>query len=148
MPNFLTRHSLEFNLTEGHIDAKYSPYADSYSGYPQKAAELSRIIGTDQFLWAVELDKGFKYYEMCKLVEWNLKITQKRLLGYIDNKEWFAYLEGKLGSMPECFSKTRPSGNGFSVILPFPVRQEELVYKRIYKEISHGKVIIVEEYSY
>ena len=145
MPRFLTRHAENFVLTNGQIDAARSPYAEQYPNYPQRAAALARVIGTDQFLWAVEAKRGFCFYEEIKPVEWEVIMSEERVLGYVDDEKWFAFVKGQYSTTPSCFSRNRLVGTSTSVLLPFPLRREELICRRVFKVNNPHCAIVVRE---
>ncbi|HDZ36948.1 MAG TPA: hypothetical protein ENH62_01450 [Marinobacter sp.] len=132
-------------MTEGRVDRRRSPFVEGYPDYPEKVLALARILDTDQFLWAVDAARGFRGYEMCKPVEWEVNVSQGRVLGYVDDDPWFAFLEGKCSTFPCCFSKDRPDSQSFSVLLPFPLRQDELILRRVYKVENPDRASILSE---
>ena len=131
MPLFLTRHSEGFPLTEGRIDPNQSPYAEVWGDYPKKVLALAQLIDEPQFLWAVEKARGFTCVATCKPVQWEVNVPQERVLGYIDEEKWLGFLQDKFPMLPPCFSKTKPSSKDVSVLLPFPLFQNEVV--RVYR---------------
>jgi hypothetical protein len=146
MPRYLTRHNDEFVLTEGSIDPTLSSYAKFvFPDYPQKHSLLSAVIGVDQFLWAYEAAKGFRFFEMIKPIEWTVEIAQERLIGYVDDSKWDAFLRGESKILHDCFTKTRPPTRDFSVLLPFPLYPCEIVSRRVYKIANPHQASVVEE---
>ncbi len=145
MPDFLTRHCVKFVLTEGQVDPNLSPYKGHFPNYPQKCSALAAVVGKDQFLWAVEHARGFSSYEMCKPVEWKVRVPDERVLGYVDDDCWMAFLEGKSSNLWSCYSTIRPHSGQFSVLLPFPLKPSKLVRKRVFDIQSPNKARVAEE---
>jgi hypothetical protein len=131
MPDFLTRHSEGFSLTNGRIECGLSPYVESFPNYAQKSASLAGIVGTSQFLWAVEASKGFKHVESDKPVEWLVRVPDDGIIGYIDNAKWMEVLAERSADVNCCFSKSRPASGSFSVLLRYPLRREEVISQRL-----------------
>jgi hypothetical protein len=131
---FLTRHNDGFILTQGRIDAGRSGYNETFSDYAAKSAALAKSVGTDQFLWAVDAERGFKKFEMDKLVEYEVQRGPERILGYVDTDLWNKFLYGPKGArlLNHCFSVTRPASGHFSVLLSFPLAEEELFLRRVF----------------
>jgi hypothetical protein len=148
MPKFLTRHPEGFSLTSGHLDQHCSPYAASYPSYPEKIAALAQVIGTDQFLWVIDIARGFPHYEMCKLAEWEVEVPEARILGYIDEDQWFAFVQSDSRVLPPCFSADRLEIGQVSVLLPFPLHCHEIVLRRVYRWISPDKADILSEVKF
>ena len=145
MPRFLTRHSEGFLLTEGGVDPTLSPYAEGFPDYPNKVAALRRVVNVEQFLWAIEATRCFPHYEMSKPVEWEVSVSEERVIGYIDDELWFAFVEGRLPELPSCFSKLPPACERFSVLLPFPLNPSEVLVKRVYCVKTPDKAFVVSE---
>jgi hypothetical protein len=148
MATFLTRHSEDFILTEGRIDPSRSPYTESFDAYTARVATLARIVGAGQFLWAVEAITGFRVYEMCKPVEWEIVISPNRIIGYIDDEKWFAILNGESTDLSLCFSASRPQIRQFSVLLPFPLRVGEITCRRTFHVENPHKACLLHEESF
>ncbi len=146
MPDFLTRQGLEFDdLTKGRVEHNLSPFKDIFRDYPHKCSALATVVGENQFLWAFEYARGFPHYERCKPVEWKVRVPDERLLGYVDDDCWIAFLEGRSSNLRSCYSTIRPRFGQFSVLLPFPLEPTERVWKRVFDIQSPDKACIVEE---
>jgi len=109
MPDFLSRHSAGFLLDRGTLNPGRSPYAELFRYYPQKHAALSAVAGRRSFLWAVRSQIGFRHYEMCKPVEWVLRVGVDRILGYVDDEKWMAFLDERFANVDGCFTLKPPT---------------------------------------
>jgi hypothetical protein len=128
---FLTRHAEGFDLTRGRIDARKSGYNEFVPNYAAKCAALAESVGTDQFLWTVDAERPLRKFEMDKLVEWEVQLRRERILGYVDTALWDAVLWDKGEHLPNGFSVDRPATGRFSILLSFPLAQEEIFLRRV-----------------
>jgi hypothetical protein len=145
MADYLTRHSLGFSITNGVVDPSLCPHADySFHNYVEGRAALASWVGTNQFLWGVDKTKGFRFYEQIKPVEWEVRIPDERLVGFVDDIRWMHFLE-KRSTLSGVFFKTRPHAGRLSVLLPFPVLPEECLRRRVFKWLSTTRADVIEE---
>jgi hypothetical protein len=148
MADYLTRHAPGFSVTEGRLDPALCPYVDGFPHYPSKRAVLADLVGTDQFLWAVEKAMGFMHYEQIKLVEWEVKVPSDRLLGFIDENRWSLFFSGTLPTLGNCFTRIRPHAQRFSVLLPFPLYPHECVKRTVFRWLDPKHAEIVDEQTF
>jgi hypothetical protein len=125
------------------------PYVESgYTDYPDKRSALALLVGTDQFLWAVEKAVGFRHYERIKLVEWEVNVSADRLLGFIDENRWSLFFSGNLPTLSNCFTRTRPNMQSFSVLLPFPLHPSECIKRREFLWIDSDHAEIANDHAF
>ena len=101
----LTRHSEDFDLRRDPLDLSRCSYEEFHPGYTARRSRLAEMVGTSEFLWCVPAERGFPYYEMIKLVEWTLRVTTDRILGYVHMDRWWKFFEGEdipLGEIYYC----------------------------------------------
>lgn len=144
----LTRHSLKFNPLGCELDSAQSPYADCYHDYPKKRHELARLVGTDMFLWCIPASCKFDFFEHVKLVEWKIRVSDERILGFVNDSRWFQYLEGKDDLPRSAFSASNPPTEKYSILVKFPLRRDELVSKTVFRFKSPTDAEILSEENF
>lgn len=145
MPFLKTRHSADFDPLCGPLDRSRSPYAESFDDYPDKCAVLASLVGTDPFLWCYPMKYRIRYYEGVKPVEWMIKVSGNRVLGFVDDERWLQYLKDGDYLPRSVFSAFRPPAKECSILVTFPLRKEELVRKIVFQIISPTEAKIVSE---
>ena len=85
---------------------------------------------------------------MIKPVEWEIGVHRDRILGYVNDDRWDQFLKDGEYLPSGVFSACHPQTPNSSVLVAFPLRQEELVRKIVYDiENPHdAKVVSVEEF--
>lgn len=144
---YKTRHGPAFCLRSCRwIDPRRSCYARLYPGYPEMVEVLGKRVGTDQFLWAVEEEREMPY-SPTKPVEWVVSVLRDRVLGYVNDDLWNEYLRGEQVLLDQrCFERQRPVTGDFSVLLSFPLRDNEIVCRRVNEFVNpHTPKVIREE---
>jgi len=141
----LTRHSLKFDPLDCELDPKQSPYADCYPDYAKKRSKLARLVGTESFLWCISANQKFHVYGSDKPVEWEIKVDDNRVLGFVNDNIWFRYLEGNDSLPRTVFCASKPPAEEYSVLVKFPLKQEELVCKRVFRFVNPDKAEIISE---
>ena len=138
-----TRHSLEFDPLTAELDPGLSPYADCYDDYPLKRKKLGCLIGTDSFLWCIPAQRKFRHYESAKPVEWEIKVSNTRVLGYVDDQRWHDFLEGRSFSIDKVYFKRTPPSNEYSVLVYHPLYREEIQRMIIFRFIKSNEADII-----
>jgi len=82
---------------------------------------------------------------MSKPVEWTVRVPLERLVGYVDNDVWFEFLNDRSADVQRCYTKSRPSAENFSVLLPFPLFRCELLRKQVFNVMTPLKAPVVED---
>ena len=72
--------------------------------YVQRRSELAKLIGTEQFIWCVPVERGFGYYELDKPVEWTICVSPNRILGYVNVDRWSQFFQGNVASLRGIYS--------------------------------------------
>jgi len=143
MPQFKTRHSEDFDPLSSPLDRNRSPFAECYDDYPAKCQDLAALVGCDSFLWCYPVECQIPHYEEVKPVEWLIEVSEKRILGSVDDARWCQYLRGGKRLPISVFSKSRPPCEGRSALVAFPLEREELVRKTVFEFISPTEASIV-----
>lgn len=141
----LTRHSQDFNIHTVTVDLAKSPYADipGYD-YVLKVTEFYRKLGIRSAIWATPESEPFLCLETGKEFEYVLEVDESRVVAYVDESTWAAYLEGNQGTF-HC-STTRQEYQSTSVIIPTPIKQVEVKAIRRYRRTNGpGSFELVEE---
>lgn len=141
----ITRHSADFDPLGEQLYPGLSPYTESFHDYVQKRYELAQLVGTDQFIWCVDERCPLRHYESVKPIEWHIKVDVARILGFVSDHQWDAFLKGHADHADGVLSRVYPPGNGYSVLVRFPIRRDELVKRIRYHVHSPDKADIVEE---
>ena len=144
----LTRHSFDFDPVTCELDPAQSPYAECYDEYTKKRHELARLVGTDMFLWCIPAKHKFDFFENVKLVEWKIRVSDNRILGFVNDSRWFQYLEGKDDLPRSAFSASNPPQEKYSVLVEFPLKREELVSKTVFRFKSSREAEILSEENF
>lgn len=143
-----TRHSLEFNPVSSPLDPDLFPYADSYEDYRDKRQDLGRLVGTNDFIWCISASHNFRHYEIIKPVEWIIQVHDSRIRGYICDQSWFDYLEGRRPSLEGAYSTDNPPENEYSVLVDYPLQQDEIKAMRVFRFIDPDHAdILCEKHS-
>jgi hypothetical protein len=138
-----TRHSLHFNPLSSKIEPDKSPYASMYTDYKSKRMEIGKLIGTNDFIWCIPLARSFKHYEKIKPVEWEIQVSNNRILGYVNDEEWVNYLEERSTSVSKIYYHSPPPASNYSVLVSYPLIQNEIVKTTIFRIITSDKVEII-----
>lgn len=148
MISLRTRHCLLFDPTSSELDPNLSPYADSYTDYNSKRIELGRLIGTNDFIWCIPATRTFKFHEIIKPVEWEIRVSDNRILGYVDEQRWFDYLEGRISSLSGVYFRSSVPNSDYSVLVIYPLTQNEIVKMTIFRFITPEKAEILCERTF
>ena len=143
-----TRHSLEFDPLTGSLNPALSPYVGTYDDYPMKRRELAQLVGTESFLWCIPATRKFSCYEPDKPVEWEIKVHDNRVIGFVHEERWSQYLEGTYRLLRTVFSASTPPAAEYSVLVQFPLREEELVHRTVFRYISAMKADVMCEQEF
>lgn len=142
---FLTRHDRAFSLTSGGLDRSRSHYFESFSDYLERHSELEKLVGVKDFLWSFESQHRPKTFEMSKPVEWTVRVGRERIIGYVDEEAWFAFLSGKSETLGNCFTKERPDVLRPSVLLPFPLDRGEVIRRQEFRVENPHRAILIRD---
>jgi hypothetical protein len=143
---FLTRQSEGFSLTEDCLDVQKSSYNNGVRDYSEKIATLMKAAGESSFIWGVPPDRRLRKYEIDRLVEWEVQVQFERIIGFVDVNLWADYLYDRLVTFPaKCFAKSRPTQGTHDVLLPLPLRDDEVFLQRIYKRHTLEKAEILSQ---
>jgi hypothetical protein len=126
-----TRHSEGFDICAGTIDASKSPYARTVGDYTAKVKAFYRQLGVPTAIWAVPEVERPKYLEPRKTVEYVLEVDESRVVAYVDEEEWSAYLYGKRGDF--AFSEAPAPYRMTSILIRAPVARAEVKARRRYR---------------
>jgi hypothetical protein len=138
-----TRHGLLFDPVSNELDPSLFPYAEMYVDYNSRRMELGRLIGTNDFIWCIPATSTFKFYEVIKPVEWEIQVSNSRILGYVNDQEWFNYLDGRNSSLSGVYSRSSLSISDHSVLVSYPLTQNEIVKMTIFRFIKPNKAEIL-----
>lgn len=143
MPFLKTRHSVDFDPSCDPLDRSRSPYTESFNDYSDKCAVLASLVGADSFLWCYPVEHSFRSYESVKPVEWIINVSDKRVLGFVDDERWCQYLEDGNYLPQSVFSTSGSPAKECSILVSFPLNKEELISKTVFQFISSTKAKIV-----
>lgn len=133
---FLTRQGDTFLLTEGALDIRKSSY-NWMPTYAEKIDILAKAAGRTSFIWGVPPERRFQKYESGRLVEREVQVLPRRIIGFVDVDRWADFLYGNGAPFPAtCFSKTRTVYGKHDVLLPFPLCVSEVFLRRVYKRLG------------
>lgn len=123
----VTRHPKDFDLRRDPLDLSQATYRKVYPGYPDRRSELAQVVGRSEFLWCVSAERGFAKYEMDKLVEWTLRVTADRILGYVHVGRWDQFFHGEDIPLEEIYYRPDPPDGDFDILVPYPLQDGEIV---------------------
>lgn len=144
-----TRHSIGFDIVTDVLDRNKSPYTENYEGYTAKCNALAVLIGQENYIWCVPEDRPFEFYESEKPVEWLIDVDCNRILGYVDEGEWLSFLNNDESHLPgSVFSESQPASGIYSVIVPCPLKENEILKKTVFNYKAPKSAEVVEEIHY
>lgn len=88
MLKFWTWQTPDFSLTTGHVDVTKSKYHRSMPAIRDAYSELARRLGTDQIVWCYTSPDQYIVYPWDSKVGWEIRVTAKHVLGYINSWTW------------------------------------------------------------
>ncbi len=101
----------DFSLTEGAVDHRRSEYYKTVAGVPKSYKELSKRLGTDQFIWCYTRQDEYNPRLGCTRVEWQLKVPEDRVLRKVCSVVWHCIVwcnggeRGLVGTPPKKFER-------------------------------------------
>src|SRR5262249_32652069 len=108
-----------------------------FPDYVQNVRELYRELGVASALWTVREAQSFLGgVEPCKPVEYILEVAEGRILAYVDEWSWFAYVQNKpVHKRPPSmrhfdYSVTPKAYPSTSILLAVPIRPQEVKAQR------------------
>ena len=127
----LTRHPEDFDIFTEHVDSGRSSYVTTFSSYTGKIAAFYRELGVTSAIWAIPEHHGFQLVEYDKPVEYVLEVNDDRIIAYVDDASWTAYLSGqhdtfRYSTTPEHYELT-------SLLIRPPLRRSEVKIRRLYR---------------
>lgn len=139
----LTRHSEDFDIHAETVDPAKSSYA-RMPNYALKVTAFYQQLGIRSAIWAVLESEPFSFLEGGKNIEYVLEVNESRVVAYVDESIWSAYLYGKRDTFD--YSTTPQEYQSTSVIIPTPIKQVEVKAIRRYRRTNGlGSFELVEE---
>lgn len=131
----LTRHSQDFDIHTVTVDLGKSPYADipGYD-YVLKVTEFYRKLGIRSAIWGTPESEPLLCLETGKEFEYVLEVDESRVVAYVDEPIWSAYLAGSRDTF-EYSTKPRDYQDT-SVIIPTPIKKDEVKGIRRYRRTN------------
>ena len=143
-----TRHATAFDLLGSHLlDPARSPYTDYFTTYVECRATLSTVLGTNQFLWCIDATREFPYYEAFKPIEWLIRVSPERILGFVREVPWYRFLRGVALDIDQIYSPNQP-GEASSILVPYPLRRDELVRRTHFEWVTLTKANIISDEAF
>ncbi len=131
----LTRHGEGFDILSHPIDPARSFYVEAISDYPTKVRKLYRELGIDSAIWATPDSQPFGLFEIGKECEHVLEVDEGRIVAYVNETEWSAYISGELDSFE--YSRLPVTYPSMSLLIPTPILPGEVKRYRRY-ECTNG----------
>ena len=139
----LTRHPEDFDIHTVTVDPAKSSYAH-LANYTLKLTAFYRQLGIRSAIWATPESEPFAYLETGKNFEYVLEVDESRVVAYVDEATWSAYLYGNKGTFD--YSTTPQDYQNTSVIIPTPIKKDEVKAIRRYRRMNGpGSFELVEE---
>lgn len=129
----LTRHSEDFDIYTKRVDPAKSSYAH-ISNYTLKVTAFYQQLGIRSAIWATPESEPFRFLEIEKDIEYVLEVHESRVVAYVDEPTWSAYLYGNRDAFEH---STTPQGyESTSLIIPTPIRKDEVKAMRRYRRTN------------
>ncbi len=129
-----TRHDEKFDVLTEIIDPTKSPYAESVNDYVRKVKAFYAVLGVKCAIWTAAWQPEF--FETDKPVEYLLELSEERVIAYVDEQTWSAYL---FGQGTDCeYSRTPVQYAMTSVLVAPPIKSEEVKEFRRYSRTNTG----------
>lgn len=146
---FLTRHSEDFDLRHDPLDPSRCPYERSHPGYVQRRSKLAKLVGTEQFIWCVPVERGFEYYELDKPVEWTICVRPDRILGYMNVDRWSQFFQSNVTSLRGIYSDLdRGAEEGWDILVKYPLHDCVILKRVRYRVITPQRAEIIDVESF
>ena len=130
---------------ERHVgDLTRCGYEEFHPGYTARRERLAEVVTTSEFLWCVPAERGLPYYEQDKLVEWTLRMTTDRILGFVHVERWSEFFDGKDIPLADIYYSPDPPADGEAdVLVSYPFRDGEVIRRVQYRFIDpkHADVV-------
>jgi hypothetical protein len=136
-----TRHDGGFDILTDTIDPAKSSYARTVPDYVQKITRFYTELGVKSAVWTAAWQPEF--LESDKPVEYLLELSENRVIAYVDEETWSAYLFGRRRDF--VYSRTPAQYRFTSVLVAVPVRREEVKKLRRYTSTATGHCRLQEE---
>ncbi len=129
-----TRHPKDFNIHVETIDPALSPYSKTVRDYASKIAEFYSKLGISSAIWTVKASERPRFLETSKPVEYLLELAEDRIVAYVDEATWSAYLYGKRESFD--YSRTTLQYEMTSILVATPISKAEVKAIRRYRRMN------------
>jgi hypothetical protein len=138
----LTRHGEEFDILTDKIDPTKSHYARFFgNNYVTKISAFYAELGTRAVMWTRPISQPFDAFEPSKSIEYLLEIPETRVVAFVDELTWSAYLHGKCKSFR--YSRLPIQYESTSVLVTTPIKREEVKEVRQYRASPTGHCELV-----
>lgn len=129
----VTRHDEDFDILSDYVDPGRSSYSH-FPNYARKVAALYEELGIESALWAFPENQPPEFVERGKEYEYVLAIDESRVVAYVNESTWSPYIRGEREDFEFCREPQRYEE--LSLIIPTPIRPDEVVYYRIYRNTN------------
>jgi hypothetical protein len=138
-----TWHSADFDILAEFVDPARSPYA-GVPDYTQKVKSLYAQLGILSAVWAYpKARRPAEPPDMSKPIEYLLEVSDNRVAAYVESRSWSEYLWGSQQSFE--FSTAPAQYGNATILIPTPLKREEVKAMRRFEKISPGFYRLIEE---
>lgn len=143
----ITRHSEDFDIHTETIDPALSPYVRTVRNYVAKISAFYSRLGICSAMWTTPAADRPMYLETCKPVEYVLELDEDRIVAYVNEKTWSAYLYDKRKTFD--YSTTPKHYKMTSILVAIPIRKADVkAFRRYRRTNGPDKYELVEEITF
>jgi hypothetical protein len=151
MLTVVSRHGEGFDLVAAENDLTAAPHGASINGYAAKVMALREFLQIGPVCWTVlegGRDRALSYFETGKPMEWVLRVSRSRVVGFVRCDLWSEYLRNWRPTLTGVAYRGLPKKPTVALLIELPIRPEEVEEIRRLAPDARHRPRIVERFAY